>query len=143
MIVGDSKALNSEMINTFINPTPWLKLEKDVHIPTRTHYSRYAVRQQSYKSEDAFLFLVGVDSAARVEIQDLANEVSRARPDALCFLVGTSKNRGAPHGDAELGRIAKFFLDLRIKVLYCDVQHPMSVGQLLAQVGSMLGALIP
>ncbi|UQC90476.1 uncharacterized protein CLUP02_16006 [Colletotrichum lupini] len=89
--------------------------------------------QQSYKCDDAFLILVGVDSAARVEIQDLANEVSRARPDALCFLVGTSKNRGAPHGDAELGRIAKFFLDLRMKVLYCDVQHPMSVGQLLAQ----------
>ncbi|KXH27009.1 hypothetical protein CNYM01_09434 [Colletotrichum nymphaeae SA-01] len=47
MIVGNSKALKSEMINTFINPNKWFEpsSEKDVHIPKRAHYSRNTVRQ--------------------------------------------------------------------------------------------------
>ncbi|KAK1721441.1 uncharacterized protein BDZ83DRAFT_629754 [Colletotrichum acutatum] len=160
VIVGDSKSLKSEMIDTFVNQT-WLmsSSEKDVHIPNRAHYSRHAVRvrgkllgldlrdttglegdrsltQELYKYADAFLILVSKENVVRVEIQDLVNEVSGARPDAPCFLVVTYHGHelleGVP-GLKRIGGVARSFLDSRVKLLSCAVNLPGSVAKVLAQ----------
>ncbi|KAK1457737.1 hypothetical protein CMEL01_15720 [Colletotrichum melonis] len=190
MIVGNPKALKSEMINTFINPTQWFEpsSEKGVHSPKRAHHSRNTVRyvslatskllfvkpvyglrvnigslswktlgwersafigleirdttgieddrslrQQAYEYAHAFLILINEEDMVGVEIQDLANEVSRARPGAPFLLVGTFQGPGTTHGFHGLERIAKSFFDSRKKLLYCDVLHPMSVGKVFAQ----------
>ncbi|KAK1470869.1 hypothetical protein CCUS01_00987 [Colletotrichum cuscutae] len=64
MIVGNSKALKSEMINTFLNPNKWFESssEKDVHIPKRAHYSRNTVRCGG--GRDPILSERGLQSAA-------------------------------------------------------------------------------
>ncbi|KAK1701611.1 hypothetical protein BDP67DRAFT_572627 [Colletotrichum lupini] len=166
MIVGNSKALKSEMINTFINPNKWFESssEKDVHIPKRAHYSRNTVRvpvkylgfersqlfgleirdttglendrslrRQAYEYADVFLILINVEDVVGVEIQHLANEVSRVRPRTPFLLVGTSQGPGTTHGVVKLERIAKSFFDSRKNLVFCNVLHPMSVGRVFAQ----------
>ncbi|KAI3532933.1 hypothetical protein CSPX01_13138 [Colletotrichum filicis] len=143
MIVGNSKALKSEMINTFINPNKWSESssEKDVQIPKRAHYSRNTVRRQAYEYADVFLILINVEDVVGVEIQYLANEVSRVRPRTPFLLVGTSQGPGTTHGVVKLERIAKSFFDSRKKLVFCNVLHPMSVGRVFAQVGFTSGPL--
>ncbi|KXH64386.1 hypothetical protein CSAL01_13463 [Colletotrichum salicis] len=122
MVIGDTAALKSEMINTFINPT---SSRKHAYIPKGAHYSRNTVRQQSYRYPDAFLVLTNKTST--VEMKNLLAEVSRARPDAPRLLIGTFQN---PAEDEKIHTTVAALFGA-VKYLDCNVQGPKSVGTVL------------